>query len=321
MILPLLEIQPIPNANRLERTLFRIDEAFNDRNFVCDLNHYALQRPSPKTAFSEFQSLFNPQGGFASYYEFLSETPFALPVVRSRSDEHDLAAEAARIESLGRRPFVHLRADSSTDLNFVRRGYHEFFPEAIYWLDAGWGMSLDDEAMRISNTLRALTEFDVNAEIVVTSSTFPDSFTNIGARGECPIVEQTIFRNVRASTNAERVYYGDWASTRPPSSEERSGPTPPRIDLPISDRWVMFRAIDTEGYQEVAARAVSDGAWPDDLSIWGTHAIEATAIEAPGGISGQLAAAAARINIHMHVQANRGDLAFSDDEDEPFDDE
>jgi len=92
--------------------------------------------------------------------------------------------------------------------------------------------------------------------------------------------------------------------------------------------WIFFRryddeanSIEDEDYQAIAQRVVKDAEWPGNLTIWGTYVIMCTAGDLPGAIRSPAAAAAARINIHLHRQALFGAERLSSDQEEPFTDE
>jgi hypothetical protein len=94
-----------------------------------------------------------------------------------------------------------------------------------------------------------------------------------------------------------------------------------RIDLPIPRDWVFFKDTGDESYQDLAERVRTDPAWREIPEVWGTYLIDNTAEDLPGSIKGQAAAAAARVNIHMHRQAHFDNPLASPRGDEPFTDD
>jgi hypothetical protein len=136
--------------------------------------------------------------------------------------------------------------------------------------------------------------------------------------------ERFMYNSLVRQHNAAKLIYGDWGSTRAPSDPVQMRNVP-RIDLPKPSEWISFRRDkdldDDEDYQDIAERVIADTDWPKNLDIWGTKTIDWTAKGEPGGIRGRAAAAAARINIHLHRQAYFGANDIVTDGDEPFTDE
>jgi hypothetical protein len=174
--------------------------------------------------------------------------------------------------------------------------------------------------MWASAILTALAENEDEQEVVVAGSSFPESFRS-KARDELRAEERVVFDSLRRRHNSIVLTYGDWGSTRSPKDPTPMGSIPPRIDLPKSREWIAFRRDGSETYRQIATRVKNDIAWPKDLNIWGTYQISATAEGVPDSIKGQTAAAAVRVNIHLHEQAHFGAPGSFSDTDEPFVDE
>jgi hypothetical protein len=171
-----------------------------------------------------------------------------------------------------------------------------------------------------SKIVGQITDIAPDAEIVICGSSFPDSFTQIGRRGEVFVKERSLFANLARLHNAATLVYGDWGSTRPPTDPQPMKNVP-RIDLPTRTEWIFFRSADDEDYADIADRMIADKDWPEDLSIWGTYSISCTALGLPGAIRSPGTAAAVRINIHLHRQAHFGVSGEVVDGEEPYSDD
>jgi Beta protein len=248
-----------------------------------------------------------------------------IPVLRIRKGHSlQLEAQADRIKGLDRGVIFRIEYGSpSNSLTFIDDVLARFEDISIF-VDAGWSTDILSRTAWASAIIERVTQDDPGAELVVSGSSFPNAFSNNGDRRAIPISERFLYNNLVRQHNAAKLIYGDWGSTRPPSD-----PTPmrnvPRIDLPKSSEWISFRRDndldDDEDYEDIAKRVIADPDWPKDLSIWGTNSINWTATGEPGGITGPAAAAAARINIHLHRQAYFGSNDLVADGDEPFTDE
>lgn len=196
-------------------------------------------------------------------------------------------------------------------------------PDAIVAVDCGWDRNLINLEVWASQIIGAVSGEQPETEIIVSGSSFPNSFVDNGARAEINVVERNLYDNLVRQHNAANLIYGDWASTRPPSD-----PVPmkniPRIDLPTTSEWICFRRDKDydpdESYEEIAQRTLSDAAWPNGLNIWATYTIINTANGLPGAIRSPATATAVRVNLHMHRQAHFGAAFEVSDGEEPFED-
>ncbi len=78
-----------------------------------------------------------------------------------------------------------------------------------------------------------------------------------------------------------------------------------------------FRIHTLDG---LADEVLADDAWTDRLGVWGEYMIESTAAGLDPSIKSPAMAAAVRVNLHMHIQANFDDPADMVVSDEPFED-
>lgn len=320
LLFPMLGLAPWPNAKLFELTWEKVSEAFANRRFAVDLDRtFSASSPS-RPSVQEFKALFDSSNGFENYFRALEPISTAIPVFVPTSIENEQRKQLSHVERLDRGLFFRVSNEISDiqiikNLDWLLATDHEF----VLFVDAGWRRDLLFRQAWVQNIVERVRGAEDRVEVVVCGSSFPDSFSEGGARSECDIVERRLFANMRRAFNEMRMTYGDWGSTRP-----RVEPVPmnivPRIDLPMIASWVAFRGED-EDYSEIARRTLIDVVWGQQPEIWGTKSIVWTAEEMPGAIKGQAGAAAARINIHLHRQAQFDAPVLSDDVDEPFSDE
>lgn len=314
-IFPLFRARPWPNAKLLERSWEKISEAFPDRWFALDLD-LTKRGSGDRPAQRSFDELFVPDDGFQNYYRALEQIPRAVPVLRTNVENVQLERQLEHVEHLNRGLVLHLEFGQPDQSDLLRTTI-ERYEDVTVFIDTGWSRDLLQREMWASQLVQVATEAKAGIELVVSGSSFPASFQNLGSKGSTRADERYLHDALVRRHNAAVITYGDWGSTREPMP-----PVPmkmrPRIDVPMTREWISFRSVDGEDYREVASRAVADPLWPSSLDIWGTYVIRSTAEMLPGEIRGPAAATAARINIHIHRQAHFNSGVEVSDGDEPF---
>lgn len=324
-LFPLIISRPWPNAKHLVRTWEKIGEALGNRRFAVDLDRTKRNSGGGKPAASEFDRLFDSRSGFKNYYDAISEIDLALPVLRiSEGVATQLDAQAQHIDGLDRGLVLRIEYGQITNPVRLVSDVLDRFQDVSIFVDVGWSRDILGREGWASAIVERVSERHPETEIIVSGSSFPNSFTDMGERGVTLLEERFLYNNLVRRHNAATLIYGDWGSTRPPSD-----PIPmrnvPRIDLPTQSQWISFRRDkeldDDEDYSDIAQRVIDDPEWPADLNIWGTYTIDWTAKGEPGAIRSPATAAAARINIHLHRQAFFGANDIANDGDEPFTDD
>jgi len=325
-LFPLIIARPWPNAKHLARTWEKIGEAMGNRRFALDLDRTKRNSGGKREAATEFDELFVIRNGFANYYETISAIPEAIPVLRlSGGEVAHFDAQARHIEDLDRGLVVRIEYGVVTNPIALVEQVLGRFRDVSFFVDAGWSRDILGREVWASGIVERIARDHPEIEVVVSGSSFPDSFSDIRDRGIIAVEERSLYNNLVRRHNSATLIYGDWGSTRPPSTEQVPMRNVPRIDLPTASQWISFRRDKElegdEDYTDIAQRVVADADWPDGLDIWGTYTIEWTANGEPGAIRSPATAAAARINIHLHRQAFFGANDIVVDGDEPFTDD
>jgi len=300
----------------------RIKEAFGSRGFALDLDRACYGGSAREPAQSQFDELFESENAFQKYFDAIRSIENAIPVIRDGADGlAQIKGQLAHIEKIDRGCVVHIQyGRPELWVEFLREIFENTEDVSIF-INAGWNPSILVRELWISGIISTITEMNPATEIVVSGSSFPDSFSDIGKRGENLILERVLYANLVRRHNAATLIYGDWGSARPPSP-----PTPmtivPRLDVPMSSEWVSFRRSGAEEYSDIAERIMADAVWAKSPDIWGKYAIEATAGELPGAVKNPESASAVRINLHLHRQAQFGGPgAEMGDIEEPYTDD
>lgn len=307
LTVPIVKLRPWLNSKTLDRALEVVEEAVGNRLYGLDLDDYKFEvAPDPsKPARVEFSALFDPTDAFRNYYDLVESGPNRIPVFRNIASQNpQISDQLDQAEELERGLFVRASpALPGALLTVANLVIERDMDNVVFVLDCGWGRDILAQAAICTGIVQSLVDKSDELEIVVAASSFPNSFVGIGDRGEFLANERRLFQEVRRLVNGGNITYGDWGSTRPPSD-----PVPmrniPRIDLARPSDWVCFRSEDGEEYDDIAQRAMSDAAWDGALGIWGEYMIEATATGADGSIRSPAMAAAVRVNLHLHQQAN-----------------
>lgn len=303
IIFPLIKARPWLGAKSLDKMWETINTAFEARSFGLDLDRTKFDPDDERPAYREFADLFDANNGFKNYYDLVENLERAVPIFRPGNDLQ-IPAQLDFIEKIGRGLIVF--ADVSAPINVAQIAEHceqRHLENVVFAFDCGWGDDILQRAALCGGLIQSVLAHNENFEIVVGASSFPSSFTGRGEAFNLPIVERQLFQAVRKGINIGDIFYGDWGSTRPPAD-----PVPmknvPRIDFALRANWRCWRSNGDETYQDIAVRALHDDSWSGELGIWGEYMIEATAVGAAISIRAPAMAAAARVNIHMHVQAH-----------------
>jgi hypothetical protein len=314
-LFPIVVWRPWPNARALARTGEKIIQAMGERRFAVDLDRSRQGVPGTPAA-SEFDHLFDPQDGYARYYEFVGALPNAVPVLRS--NPIDLPGQLARIEALDRGVVVRIPFGAAADMVEAARTLVHDTQDVVVVIDAGWSNDLLGRELWASQMVQQMTDIRPEIELIVAGSSFPDTFSRIHGRGDIPVRERQLYASLSRRHNAANLVYGDWGSTRPPAVDAGPMRNVPRIDLPFQSEWICYRQTADEGYPELAQAMMADRSWPAGLTIWGTFMIASTAEGLPGSIRSPGTAAAVRINIHLYTQAFAGAANAPGDIEEPY---
>jgi hypothetical protein len=320
LMLPMMAVSPWPNAKHMARTWEKIVEASAGRRFAVDLDRSYVPTNGQRPAVGEFETLCSPIDGFASYYEQLGKVERAIPVFQVALDHIEFLRQFERVNELDRGFFFRISYNGPQQAFQNLQWLLQTGSEFVLFVDAEWQRDILLREIWVQGVIQQIEGAEDRVEVVVCSSSFPDSFSDVRQKKEIEIIERNLFSNVSRRFNQVRMTYGDWGSTRP-----RQAPTPMtlvrRIDLSLSRDWVCFRQSEEESYADIARRICAERDWGSQPRIWGVIAIESTANELPGSISAPPAATAARINMHLHRQAQFNAPLISNDGDEPFSDE
>lgn len=311
LTLPIFQVRPWQNANLLQLAVDRIRGAVGGNTLAITLDRDRRGGASSKPAQAEFDALFNAHAGNRAFYDFVSNVPEAVPTLQEATSPENLLLQLGNAAQLNRGLFVHFRQGATPPILNLAGSVPPLPHDTVFVVDAGWSRNYELLESWAISTVRRIVEAIPDPEIVVMSSSFPDSFGSIKGHGTINYHEQRLAAAVIQRFQNSRITYGDWGSTRPPQSGG-GGDIPPRIDVPHLQGCNTFRASeDTDTFSSMATSAMAHTSFGSVPDCYGKRAIVATVTD--GIIKNAAKSTEARINIHLTLQS-RADGTISTNE-------
>ncbi|UZW55409.1 beta family protein [Sphingobium sp. JS3065] len=310
---PIFLARPWPNASHLQLTVKRIKEAVGDQPFGLSLDADRHGFDNSRAAQREFDALFNESRGFQAYYNFVGDIGGAVPVLQSTRSPDILLHQLGNAERLDRGLIVHQRRGATIPLSDILIDMPPLPHDTLFVVDAGWSRNYIDLESWALPVLERIVNALPEAEIVVMSSSFPDSFSHIIGDAEETGSERRLYSALTQRFQQTDLTYGDWGSTRP-TLGGGGGAIPSRIDIPSTHTWHIFRAdpdLDP-GFPEVAWIAHHHECFNLVPDCWGKETVAITDDQG-AGVTGRQVAAAARINMHMTIQSGGSSILPTDE--------
>jgi len=305
LIVPVIRVRPWLTARELSRSIERIKEAIGERSFGLDLDS-TRRNHRLSEAYADFEELFDPAGGWNNYYNYVNNTPAAIPVLRTGIDMQ-LDLQLARVQELDRGLFVRVQVQNPILVQPVATRCLELGIEnVVFVFDCGWQDHLLPFEAACVGLIRTVLAVSDDFEFVVAGGDFPASgFDQHGDHFELFGEERSLFEAVRRQINEAEIVFGDWASTREPTTDNEIRRSRPRLDMATRRGWECWRsATGDETFADLAYEAASDRGLGNMSDYWGEQMIIATRDGAEPSIKTQTAAASVRVNLHMITQAH-----------------
>lgn len=308
LTLPIIRLRPWLNSKEFKKGIQRIHDAVGARPFGFDLDRDRIGHRS-SASFQEFEALFDGSDGHENYYSAVDESGSGLPILRSDgSNIASLRAELDRVRNLERGLFVRVDVSGSQPIRVIAEEcLSQNLENVVFILDCGWHSSLLIYQAKCVALLRMLLSKSNQFELVVAGGDFPaDGFADKGQHFAIDGEERLLVEAVRREINEAEIIFGDWGSTRLPSTDNeiRRGGRP-RIDMPTRQGWECWRkAAPGKSFDEPAIAAATARGLGGSSGLWGEQMIIATRDGQEPFIKGPGTASAARINLHMVLQAH-----------------
>lgn len=312
-VFPIFLARPWQNASHFDFTIKKVREAVGDNpfGFALDLDRYRYANSRP--AQREFDALFDSRLGYAHYYEVVESFRNAVPVLIPTTNANVLIRQIGNAERLDRGLVIHQRRNATIPLSSLITSLPPLPHDTVVVVDAGWSRNyLELEAWALPVIERAVTALP-EAEIVVMSSSFPDSFTHIVGEHEEVGTERRLFAAARQRFQQADLTFGDWASTRP-TQGGGGAPIPSRIDVAKVNSWHIFRANPDNdlGFAELAWIVQHHECLTAAPDCWGKETILVTD-DTGAGVATRPVATQVRINMHMTIQSGASSILPTDE--------
>lgn len=319
LILPTIFLRPWATSKELEKAVERIEKAFGQRSFVLDIDRFYTPTSASRQSVNDFVRM-REAANFEEWLAFVEIFPKAIPSLRTAGVPIEGIRRQADIATEIDRGFmIRIDRDAGSNVADIAQVVSEIeHSNYLCAVDSGWSNDLLNHMLWASSVVGAVGNIRAEVPVIVSGSSFPDTFTGVEPTGRRTIKERELFAEVARQNNTVHCLYGDWASVRPPSDESVPMTPVPRIDLATKDSWSFFRYRTNDGgYRKAAEEAIASPDWDDSLHVWGTYLVRATSEGDATEITYPGAATAARVNIHMHIQANFDDpVGYLDTEDD-----
>ena len=207
---PIFQLRPWPNAGRLQHSVDKLIQAAAGYPFGLELDPARLAHNSPLAAQTEFNNLFDPFRGYKAYFDLVETTREAVPVLIPTRSMDDLIGQIANADRLNRGLLIHQRRGSELPLSDFLISQSPLPHDTAILIGAEWSrdyLSLESWTIpAVERVARALPE----AEIIISSSSFPNSFAHIIGSSEEDGLERRLFNAVRQRFNSLDLTFGDW---------------------------------------------------------------------------------------------------------------
>ena len=304
-MLPIVLLAPWLNSISFENTVNIVKDCVGEIPIIVDLDrHFQSSSALPSRQF--FRELLDKETGPAVWLRFVTDQKNYVPCIQlfDRTPQQvEYQIDVAR--ELGRGMVFRFELERRYDFDALF-GYIEanMSDRLLTVFDAGYGDPTELREAAVSQLIDRLIAISGDARFVVSSSSFPNEFSDFDNFEESPpIGSRILFANLSRKYGNYSMYYGDWASTKPRRYDGGGSRPLPRIDYPTKSRWIIARSKDEEwDFEDAAVRITRLPEWSNRPMIWGTGMIEKTAKGLPGGISSGPEAIASRVNIHLYLQ-------------------
>jgi len=309
---PLLLIAPWLATSPLNRALDKFEESYPSRPYFVDMDTYYRVNDKPNEAKTMWERLTRTPADLVSWYDLLADYPKASPCLLIAGHPIEKAREQIGWARKNDRNFC-LRLNLAEGIG---SGIPQWMPTLTEELavggandytvvfEFGWVQdSLSVAAVAIGCIKRFFSSVPPEVPIAVSCTSFPKDFTAYDGIEKVGFTNRQLIDQVKRETNRPRIVYGDWGTKRPRSYRHVNQPKN-RIDYPSGKSWVFARdRHENVDFQAVAARITGSDHWSGQLGIWGEQLIEGTATGDAFAIDTMPKMYAARINIHLHLQA------------------
>lgn len=307
---PCFLLSPWATSKTLEKSIGRIEKAFPHGNYFLDIDQdYQARIGSTSESADELERLKDPSGAFSNWCDFIARFERAMPCLQTAGQsEQQLREQVRSYQDLGRIYCLRVfKSRQSVGLQTVVNALNATgTADFVVILEAGWSNDVLLNASWFTGLAKGiLANIKPEVPFVVSSTSFPRSFSHIFGVERIPFANRNLQAQVQQGANRARLIYGDWASTRPREYQGGGAPIPPRIDYARDDEWAILRNPDKGWtFHEAALELVNNPVlWDGTTQQWGEELIAEAATAEGLGVNTPQKNVASRVNLHLHRQA------------------
>ncbi len=306
-MLPIVLLAPWLNSIEFENTHAIIEKSIGNGPVIADLDrHFASDSDQPSRR--AFWQLIDPETGPIQWMELIKCHENYIPCIQIVGvDEKLIRRQIDFAVELKRGFAIRIELERQHDLKPIFSIITNYLEQDfLFIIDYGYTKQNINAEINVSRWADELFSQSPDLKLVVTGSSFPNSFGQFDDFNDDNIIEsRVIYNRLSEKYGNYKFFYGDWSSTKPRSYDGGGSKPLPRIDFPTSDKWIIARSKENDwDFQEAAERITRLPEWQKRPMVWGTGMIEKAAKGLPGGISTGPQAIAARVNIHLYTQNN-----------------
>lgn len=309
---PIALLAPWLAAVPLSRALDKFEECYPRRSYFVDIDPSYQLNDKPNEAKYQWKELSKFPPNIGLWEGLLEEYPYANPCLLMRGSN---SVEDAKVQSKwarkNRRMFcirISLVDGTASSIPswveaFINDSENCEADDYVMVLDFGWvPRNFKLAESNVDNIGVFVSSVPENIPIVISFTSFPKEFSEYIDLGSLKFNSRELVARV-AEKAGRPLIYGDWGSTRP-RTKGFAGRPKIRIDYPMADSWLFSRNIDENlTFRDAALRVTSSEHWNGNIGIWGEKLIEGAAEGSEFAINSIQKMSAARINIHLHLQA------------------
>jgi hypothetical protein len=306
LMLPYIVLRPWLSARDIDSVVARVNAAVGVRRVIADIVEPDAIVAKRRPVHDAFDLLRISDDGFKNYIEFVAANENFIPAAQL-SDLAQLNAHIRNLIELDRGAAIRLHEPMLPYAGDIAARFAGEIPDEKLHFVLDFEKQNRDILIKAASSVTAIgaiRKLLPGSSVSVSASTFPDTFVGLEYQD---IFERQFYNVVENALNSENIIYCDRGSARVEALGGGGGQPAPRIDLANVNRWNFFRVDDADdkldGFQTAASDAMASLAW-SDIGIWGTEYIKRTADRDEADMIDTAAkCTAARINIHLHVQA------------------
>ena len=309
-MMPCFLLAPWANSATLDRAITRIERAFPNRPYFLDIDRDYVVSNLESQPQQELAQLMDSSNNFENWVAFVGRHERVRPCIQTRGQtEDEIRSQIEAFQQQGRPYCMRIVRDRFPDnvIDIVEAFAAGGAADFAIILEGGWTRDPVGIAIWFDGVIaESLQAIDASVPVVVSCTSIPKMFTTFGGDEPTAVTfsNRELFVQIARSSNRTRVIYGDWGSTRPREQPSFASRPLDRVDYPTEGAWYVARNKESEwDFRDAALAIVHSPAWDGNLGIWGEEMIENSTINEELGIDTFQKNVAARVNIHLHLQA------------------